>query len=121
MNYNLNSNLIYSIRGQIDVLTNSVARMSDVYISSNLYNSNDLYSNNLRCNSFLSLSDSIIFNENLTLPYPFQTPNNINMLGYQVIGTIITNGTAITSNTLYTLGTIYFAQWCLEYFWPGVL
>ena len=53
------------------------------------------------------MSDSIIFNENLTLPYPFQTPNNINMLGYQVIGTIITNGTAITSNTLYTLGTIF--------------
>ena len=43
----------------------------------------------------------------MTLPYPFVTPNNINMLGYQVIGTIITNATAITSNTLYTLGTIF--------------
>ena len=72
--------------------------MSDVY-TDNLYNTNDIYSNNLRCNSFLSLSDKIIFNENLTLPYPFVTPNNINMLGYQVIGTIITNATAITSNT----------------------
>ena len=29
------------------------------------------------------------------------------MLGYQVIGTIITNGTAITPNTLYTLSTIF--------------
>ena len=29
------------------------------------------------------------------------------MLGYQVIGTIITNATTITSNTLYTLGTIF--------------
>ena len=29
------------------------------------------------------------------------------MLGYQVIGTIISNATAITSNTLYTLGTIF--------------
>ena len=96
----LNSNLFYSTRGQIDILTNStIARMSDVY-SDNIYNNNDIYSNNLRCNNFLSLSDSIIFNENLTLPYPFQTPNNINMLGYQVIGTIITNGTAITSNVL---------------------
>ena len=56
---------------------------------------------------FLCLSDSIIFNENLTLPYPFVTPNNINMLGYQVIGTIISNATAITSNQLYTLSTIF--------------
>jgi len=103
----LNSNLFYSTRGQIDILTNStIARMSDVY-SDNIYNNNDIYSNNLRCNNFLSLSDSIIFNENLTLPYPFVTPNNINMLGYQVIGTIITNGTVITSNALYTLGTIF--------------
>ena len=29
------------------------------------------------------------------------------MLGYQVIGTIISNGTAITSNTLYTLSSIF--------------
>ena len=53
------------------------------------------------------MSDSIIFNENLTLPYPFVTPNNISMLGYQVVASIITNATAITSNTLYTLGTIF--------------
>ena len=29
------------------------------------------------------------------------------MLGYQVIGTIISNATAITSNTLYTLSSIF--------------
>jgi len=109
---NLNSNLFYSTRGQIDILTNStIARMSDVY-SNNLYNSsiivcdNDIYSNNLRCNSFLSLSDSIILNQNLTLQYPFVTPNNINMLGYQIIGTIINNNTNITSNTLYIASVI---------------
>ena len=86
--------------------------MTDVY-SNNLYNTNtivcdnDIYSNNIRTLNFVSISNLIQFNDNITLPYPFQTPNNINMLGYQVIGTIITNGTAITSNTLYTLGTIF--------------
>ena len=48
----LNSNLFYSTRGQIDILTNStIARMIDVY-SDNIYNNNDIYSNNLRCNNF---------------------------------------------------------------------
>ena len=51
---NLNSNIFYSTRSQIDILTNStIARMSDVY-SNNLYNSSiivcdddDIYTNNL--------------------------------------------------------------------------
>ena len=86
--------------------------MTDVYCD-NLYNTNtivcdnDINSNNIRTLNFVSISNLIQFNDNITLPYPFQIPNNINMLGYQVIGTIITNGTAIISNTLYTLGTIF--------------
>ena len=64
----------------------------------------DIYSNNLRCNSFLSLSDSIISNKNLTLQYPFVTPQQ-NQLGYQIIGTII-NNTNIKSNTLYNVSSI---------------
>ena len=78
--------------------------MSNVY-SDNLYNNNDIYSNNLRCNSFLSLSDKIILNENVTLQYPFVTPS-IGQLGYQISGSIISNGTTITSNTLYTISSI---------------
>ena len=78
--------------------------MSDVY-TTNLYNNNDIYSNNLRCNSFLSLSDKIILNENVTLQYPFVTPS-IGQLGYQISGTIISNATTITSNTLYTISSI---------------
>ena len=66
---------------------------------------NDIYSNNLRCNSFLSLSDSIILNKNLTLQYPFVTPKE-NQLGYQIIGTIINNNTNITSNNMYTVSSI---------------
>ena len=74
----LNSNIFYSSNGRIDILTNStIARMSDVY-SNNLYNSNDIYSNNLRCNSFLSLSDSNIFNQNLTWNIHLSHQNKIN-------------------------------------------
>ena len=84
--------------------------MSDVY-SDNLYNTNtivcdnDIYSNNLRCNSFLSLSDKIIFNENLTLNFPFVTPKE-NQLGYQIIGINIDNNTNIPNNTLYTVSSL---------------
>ena len=78
--------------------------MSDVY-TDNLYNSNDIYSNNLRCNSLVSLSDSIILNQNITLNSTFITPS-IGQLGYQISGVIIANGTSITSNTLYTISSI---------------
>ena len=60
--------------------------MTDVY-SDNLYNTNtivcdnDIHSSNLRCNSFLSLSDKIILNQNVTLPYPFVPPKE-NQLRY---------------------------------------
>ena len=65
---NLNSNLFYSTHGQIDILTNStIARMSDVY-SDNLYNG-DIYSNNIRTLNFVSISNLIQFNDNITLPY----------------------------------------------------
>ena len=83
--------------------------MSNVY-SDNLYNTNtivcdnDIYSNNLRCNSFLSLSDSIILNQNITLNSPFVTPIS-NQLGYQVFGSFVDN-TNITSNTLYIASVI---------------
>jgi hypothetical protein len=115
---NVETNLFYSNFATIGTLNNSnVALMSEVY-SDDIYNTNtivtntivcdnDIYSNNIRTLNFVSISNLIQFNDNITLPYPFQIPNNINMLGYQVIGTIITNGTAITSNTLYTLGTIF--------------
>jgi hypothetical protein len=110
---NVETNLFYSPVATIDTLNNSnVARMTNVY-SDNLYNTNtivcdnDIYSNNIRTLNFVSISNLIKFNDYITLPYPFQTPNNINMLGYQVIGTIITNGSIITSNSLYTLGTIF--------------
>ena len=56
-----------------------------------------IYGNNLRCNSFLSLSDKIILNQNITLNSPFVTPIS-NQLGYQVFGTFVDN-TSITSNT----------------------
>ena len=115
--YNITSNkidsyLFHSSIATIDTLTNTIiARMADVY-SDNLYNSsiivcdNDIYTNNLMSNSLCSLSDRIILNQNLTLQYPFVTPNNENQLGYQIIGTIIGNGTSITSGTIYTLSTI---------------
>ena len=83
--------------------------MSEVY-SDNIYNTNtivcdnDIYSNNLRCNSFLSLSDSIILNQNITLNSPFVTPIS-NQLGYQVFGSFVDN-TSITSNTLYIASVI---------------
>ena len=64
-----------------------------------------IYSNNFRCNSFLSLSDSIILNQNITLKSSFVTPQQ-NQLGYQIIGTIINNNTNITSNTLYDVSSI---------------
>ena len=100
----LNSNLFYSTRGQIDILTNSTARMSDVY-SDNLYNNNDVYSKNIRTLNFVSISNLVQFNDNITLPYPFVTPS-IGQLGYQISGTIISNATTITSNTLYTISSI---------------
>ena len=66
---NVETNLFYSPVATIDTLNNTnIARMTEVY-SDNIYNTNtivcdnDIYSNNLRCNSFLSLSDSIIFNK----------------------------------------------------------
>jgi hypothetical protein len=108
---NVETNLFYSPVATIDTLNNTnIARMTEVY-SDNIYNTNtivcdnDIYSNNLRCNSFLSLSDSIILNQNLTLQYPFVTPIS-NQLGYQIIGTIINNNTNITSNTLYNVSSI---------------
>ena len=78
--------------------------------SDNIYNTNtivcdnDIYSNNLRCNLFLSLSDSIILNQNITLNSPFVTPIS-NQLGYQVFGSFVDN-TSITSNTLYIASVI---------------
>ena len=84
--------------------------MTDVQ-SDNLYNTNtivcdnDIYSNNIRCNSFLSLSDSIILHKNVTLQYPFVTPKE-NQLGYQIIGIIINNNTNITNNNMYTVSSI---------------
>jgi len=83
--------------------------MTDVY-SDNLYNTNtivcdnDIYTNNLMSNSFLSLSDKIILNQNITLNSPFITPVS-NQLGYQVFGTFVDN-TNITSNTLYISSVI---------------
>ena len=95
-------NNTYLQSNEINTLT-----ISSFYIKSNtIVCDNDIYSNNIRCNSFLSLSDSIILNQNLTLQYPFVTPNNINMLGYQIIGTIINNNTNITSNNMYTVSSI---------------
>ena len=50
--------------------------MTDVY-SDNLYNTNtivcdnDMYSNNTRTLNFVSISNLIQFNDNITLPYPF--------------------------------------------------
>ena len=114
--YNIKSNtidsyLFHSNIATVDTLTNTIiARMADVY-SNNLYNSsiivcdNDIYTNNLISNSLCSLSDRIILNQNLTLQYPFVTPTE-NQLGYQIIGTIITNGTSITSGVTYNLSTI---------------
>ena len=90
--------------------------MTDVY-SDNLYNTNtivcdnDIYSNNLMSNSFLSLSDKIILNQNLTLQYPFVRPKE-NQLGYQIIGTIINNNTNITSNNMYTVSSINMVYFC---------
>ena len=56
-------------------------------------------------NSLCSLSDRIILNQNLTLQYPFVIPTE-NQLGYQIIGSIISNGTSISSGVTYSLSTI---------------
>ena len=55
--------------------------------------------------NFVSISNLVQFNDNITLPYPFVTPS-IGQLGYQISGTIISNATTITSNTLYTISSI---------------
>jgi hypothetical protein len=108
---NIETNLFYSPVATIDILNSTnIARMTDVH-SDNLYNTNtlvcdiDIYSNNLRCNSFLSLSNNIILNQNVALAPQFVTPKE-NQSGYQIIGTIINNNTNITSNTLYNVSSI---------------
>jgi hypothetical protein len=96
-----NLNNTYFQSNEINTLT-----ISSFYIKSKtIVCDNDVYCNNLRCNLFLSLSDSIILHQNLSLPYPFVTPKE-NQLGYQIIGTIINNNTNITCNTLYTVSSI---------------
>jgi len=70
---NLNNSFLQS--NEINTLT-----ISSFYIKSNtIVCDNDIYSNNIRTLNFVSISNLIKFNDNITLSYPFVTPNNINM------------------------------------------